>query len=119
MNCIISFVRMDLGSLCVYAHLGSYNFYEKPSLLHKMISAIYLVQALIAIRSLLHLSSTDASDFKDFCGLDGVLDRTREQLEKLMNVEEREDYAREVEGLRREVSAIFHQKLDEVRSGLP
>lgn len=69
-------------------------------------------KALMAIRSLLRLSSTDASDFKDFCGLDTVLDRMRVRLEKLMNLEEHGDYAAELEGLRREVHTIYHQKLE-------
>lgn len=68
----------------------------------------------MAIRSLLQLTYTDASDFKDFCGLDRVLDRMEEQLEKLMTVEEHTDYARELEGLRREVYTIFLRKLEKV-----
>jgi len=69
-------------------------------------------KALLAIRSLLQLTDSDASDFQDFCGLDRVLDRMREQFEKLTTVEEHEDYARELEGLRREVYTIFHRKLE-------
>ena len=70
----------------------------------------------MAIRSLLQLTYTDASDFKDLCGLDSVLDRMKQQFEKFMTEEEHRDYARELEGLRREVYTIFHQKLEKVRS---
>lgn len=69
-------------------------------------------KALLAIRSLLQLTDTDASDFQDFCGLGRVLDKMREQFEKLTTVEGHEDYARELEGLRREVYMIFHRKLE-------
>ncbi|ONK72142.1 uncharacterized protein A4U43_C04F16220 [Asparagus officinalis] len=75
-------------------------------------------KALLAIRSLLQLSYTDASDFKAFCGLDRVLNRMKEQLEKLRTLEEHKDYARELEGLREEVYTIFHQKLEK-RSWVP
>lgn len=69
------------------------------------------MQALSAIRSLLQLSYTEASVFKDFCDLDGVLERSRELLENLMTQEDLKEYAREIEALRREVYIIFHNKL--------
>ncbi|XP_039118177.1 hsp70 nucleotide exchange factor FES1 [Dioscorea cayenensis subsp. rotundata] len=68
-------------------------------------------KALSAIRSLLQLSYTEASVFKDFCDMDGVLERSRELLENLMTQEDLKEYAREIEALRREVYIIFHNKL--------
>lgn len=72
------------------------------------------MQALLAIRSLLRLSSSEASDFKDFCGLEYALERMREQLDKLTTQEEHGDYARDMESLRTEVHNIFHQKFEQV-----
>ena len=69
------------------------------------------MQALSAIRSLLQLSYTEASVFKDFCDLDGVLERSREHLENLMTQEDLKDYAWDIEALRREVYVIFRNKL--------
>ncbi|OAY80467.1 Hsp70 nucleotide exchange factor FES1 [Ananas comosus] len=71
-------------------------------------------KALLAIRSLLRLSSSEASDFKDFCGLEYALERMREQLDKLTTQEEHGDYARDMESLRTEVHNIFHQKFEQV-----
>ncbi|EHA8588202.1 hypothetical protein COCNU_scaffold004370G000010 [Cocos nucifera] len=71
-------------------------------------------KALMAIRSLLQLTSTKALDFKDFCSLDEVLERMREHLDKLMSQEEHTEYARDLESLRREVYIIFHQKVEQV-----
>ncbi|WOL16192.1 hypothetical protein Cni_G24974 [Canna indica] len=69
-------------------------------------------KALLAVRSLLQLSSTDASDFRDFCSLDQILERMRENLVKLMMEEDLRDYASEIESLRKEVLIIFHRKLE-------
>ncbi|XP_008801182.2 hsp70 nucleotide exchange factor FES1 isoform X2 [Phoenix dactylifera] len=71
-------------------------------------------KALMAIRSLLQLSSTKALDFKDFCSLDEVLERMREHLGKLISLEEHTEYARDLESLRREVYIIFHKKVEQV-----
>ncbi|XP_010909422.1 uncharacterized protein [Elaeis guineensis] len=68
-------------------------------------------KALMAVRSLLQLTSTKALDFKDFCSLDEVLERMREHLVKLMSQEEHAEYARDLESLRREVYIIFHKKV--------
>lgn len=68
----------------------------------------------MAIRSLLQLTSTKASDFKDFCSLDEVLERMREHLGKLMSQEEHTEYARDLESLRKEVYTIFHKKVEQV-----
>ncbi|XP_072991990.1 hsp70 nucleotide exchange factor FES1 [Typha latifolia] len=70
-------------------------------------------KALLAIRSLLRLTTSDAIDFKDFCGLDIALERMRVQLDNLTSQEEQRDYARDMESLRREVEIIFVQKLEQ------
>ncbi|MQM02249.1 hypothetical protein Taro_035003 [Colocasia esculenta] len=69
-------------------------------------------KALLAIRSLLQLSSTEATVFKDFCSLDEALEKMREQLENLMTVDKEGELAGDLEGLRREVYTIFHKKLE-------
>ncbi|KAK8950915.1 hypothetical protein KSP39_PZI003928 [Platanthera zijinensis] len=71
-----------------------------------------LEKALLAVKSLLELPSTDAFDFRDFCGFEEVLERIKEQLEEKMK--ENGAYAEELESLRREIQTIFRRKLDEV-----
>ncbi|TXG48974.1 hypothetical protein EZV62_024849 [Acer yangbiense] len=70
-------------------------------------------KALIAIKNLLQLRTTEALVLRDFCGLDGALERLRHQLEGLIQEEDRKDYAMDVETIRREVELIFHNKLRE------
>lgn len=69
-------------------------------------------KALFATKNLLQLKTTDASMFKDICALDEALERMRLQLQRLMEDENRKDYARDVEILRREVEIVFLKKLD-------
>ncbi|KAK1259949.1 hypothetical protein QJS04_geneDACA021491 [Acorus gramineus] len=71
-------------------------------------------KALVAVKTLLQLINTEASVFKDFCGLDGALERMREQFEKLMAEEDQVEFANDMEILRREVDAIFRRKLEKV-----
>ncbi|RCV11196.1 hypothetical protein SETIT_2G167500v2 [Setaria italica] len=71
-------------------------------------------KALLAVRSLLQLTSADASDLQKFSGLDGTLDALRVQLDELTSQEERREYALEVEILRREVQIMFQQKFNQV-----
>ncbi|KAK9134473.1 hypothetical protein Syun_013803 [Stephania yunnanensis] len=70
-------------------------------------------KALIAVKSLLQLRTTKASDFKDFCGLDGALEGMREGLKQLMAVENVSDFARDLENLLIEVELIFQRKLQQ------
>ncbi|KAK1571343.1 hypothetical protein Q3G72_015376 [Acer saccharum] len=70
-------------------------------------------KALVAIKNLLQLRTTEALVLRDFCGLDGALERLRHQLEGLIQEEDRKDYAMDVETIRREVELIFHSKLRE------
>ena len=76
------------------------------------------MQALIAIKNLLRLKTTEALVFKDFCGLDVALERMRQQLQDLMVEEYHQDYAMDVESLRNEVQLIFQRKLEKVLTGL-
>ena len=71
-------------------------------------------QALHAIKNVLQLRSSEALIFKDFCGLDGALESTRQRLQQLMTEESHREYAMDVESLRREVELIFLGKLNEV-----
>ncbi|KAJ6307786.1 hypothetical protein OIU76_017556 [Salix suchowensis] len=73
-------------------------------------------KALVAIKNLLQLKTTEALVFKDFCNLDGSLESMRQQLLDLMAEEDRRDYAVDLETLRREVEQIFHEKLGKVEN---
>lgn len=75
-------------------------------------------QALVALKNLLQLKTTEALVFKDFCGLDGALERLRQRLQDLMVEEEHRDYVMDVERLRSEVQQIFDRKLEKVATGL-
>ncbi|WRX10432.1 Nucleotide exchange factor Fes1 - like 1 [Theobroma cacao] len=72
-------------------------------------------KALVAIKNLLQLRTTEALVFKDFCGLGDALERMKQQLEDLMLDEYHRDYVMDVEGLRKEVELIFQAKLGKVR----
>ncbi|GMH09178.1 hypothetical protein Nepgr_011018 [Nepenthes gracilis] len=69
-------------------------------------------KALVAIKNLLQLRTTDAVVFRDFCDLHKTLERIRLQLQPLMEEEDQRDYAVDVESLRREVEQIFYEKLN-------
>jgi len=73
------------------------------------------LKALVAIKNLLKLNTTEALVVRDFCGLDGALKRMRQQLQQLMADENWRDFAMDLETLRREVELIFHGKLDKVK----
>ncbi|XP_057433488.1 uncharacterized protein LOC130726259 [Lotus japonicus] len=68
-------------------------------------------KALVAIKNLLQLRTTEARVFKDFCALGDALSRMRQLLHDLMADEYQKDYATDVESLRIEVEHIFHRKL--------
>ncbi|XP_042401890.1 hsp70 nucleotide exchange factor FES1-like isoform X1 [Zingiber officinale] len=68
-------------------------------------------KALLAVRSLLQLTSTIASDLRDFCRLDQVLESMREGLDNSNVEEDLKDYSDEIESLRKEVLILFHNKL--------
>jgi nucleotide exchange factor SIL1 len=70
------------------------------------------VQVLLAIRSLLNLPSTDATDLES-CNFNSVLYRLGVQLEELPS-EEQKEYAGEVDALRIEVQTLFQEKLKQV-----
>lgn len=72
------------------------------------------MQALVALKNLLQLRTTEAVVFKDFCGLDGALERMRQRLQDLMVEEDHRDYAMDVETLRSEVQQIFDRKLEKL-----
>jgi hsp70-interacting protein len=69
----------------------------------------------MAVKSLLHLTSTEARDL-EFCRLEQILERLRVQLDALTSDEDLADFAKDVEALRREVQSLFHQKLEQVLS---
>lgn len=72
-------------------------------------------KALVAIKNLLQLRTTEALVFKDFCGLDGALERMRHRLQTFMvDDEDQRDYVMDLESLCREVEIIFYRKLERV-----
>ncbi|CAK7335986.1 unnamed protein product [Dovyalis caffra] len=73
-------------------------------------------KAVVAIKNLLQLKTNEALIFKDFCDLDGSLEKMRQQLIYLMAEEDHRDYAVDLETLRREVELIFHEKLGQVEN---
>nr|CAB3453064.1 unnamed protein product [Digitaria exilis] len=72
-------------------------------------------KSLLAVRSLLQLTSADASALQKFLGLDESLDALKVQLDELTTHEERREYALEIEILRREVQIVFQQKFHQLR----
>ncbi|KAG8477178.1 hypothetical protein CXB51_030309 [Gossypium anomalum] len=73
-------------------------------------------KALVAIKSLLQLRTTEAMVFKEFCRLDDALERMKKQLEDLMLDEDHREYVADVESLRKEVELSFQAKLGNVRT---
>ncbi|XP_042485558.1 uncharacterized protein LOC122065767 [Macadamia integrifolia] len=74
-------------------------------------------KALMAIKSLLQLRTTEALVLKDFCGLDGALERMREHFQQLLSEEYERDFVRDLESLHGEVKAIFHSNLEKGNMG--
>ncbi|CAL5065078.1 unnamed protein product [Urochloa decumbens] len=70
-------------------------------------------KALLAVRSLLQLTSDDAAGLHMFSGLDDSLEALRMQLNELTSNVDRREYALEVEVLRKEVQIMFQQKFNE------
>lgn len=68
-------------------------------------------QALTAISTLLQLKSIEPLVLRDFCGLEGALERMKLQLKESMADEDKRDYAADVESLRGEVELVFRKKL--------
>ncbi|XP_028764515.1 hsp70 nucleotide exchange factor FES1 [Neltuma alba] len=68
-------------------------------------------KALVAIKSLLQLRTTEALVLKDFCALGDALNKMRQLLLNVMADEFQRDYAIDVESLRSEVEYIFQRKL--------
>ncbi|KAI4385331.1 hypothetical protein MLD38_003371 [Melastoma candidum] len=68
-------------------------------------------KALVAVKNLLLLRSTEAQVFKEFCGLDMALESMRQRLDHLREEEFQKDYAADVEVLRRDVELTFRKKL--------
>ncbi|XP_027346107.1 hsp70 nucleotide exchange factor FES1 isoform X2 [Abrus precatorius] len=68
-------------------------------------------KALVAIKNLLQLRTTEARIFRDFCALGDALNRMKLSLHDLMVDEYQKDYVMDVESLRVEVEHIFHRKL--------
>ncbi|CAM8934088.1 unnamed protein product [Rhodiola kirilowii] len=72
-------------------------------------------KALVAIKNLLQLRSTDAVIFKDFCDLENVLAKLHQQLLHMMADDVSDGYATDVESLRKDVELTFQEKLHQDR----
>ncbi|KAE8694102.1 hypothetical protein F3Y22_tig00110788pilonHSYRG00441 [Hibiscus syriacus] len=68
-------------------------------------------KALVAIKNLLQLKTTEAMVFEEFCRLGEALERMKKQLE-----EDHREYAIDVESLRKEVELAFQAKLENGRA---
>ncbi|MCL7022105.1 hypothetical protein MKW94_030112 [Papaver nudicaule] len=89
--------------------------YFLKSVVHLVASSDFDLQekALMAVKSLIKLRTTKALDFKDFCSLESVLERTREQLNQIGADELDRDLAIDMENLCKEVESLFRKKLEE------
>uniref|UniRef100_A0A7N0UW13 Nucleotide exchange factor Fes1 domain-containing protein n=1 Tax=Kalanchoe fedtschenkoi TaxID=63787 RepID=A0A7N0UW13_KALFE len=70
-------------------------------------------KALVAIKNLLQLRSTDAMIFKDYCNLEKALGDLQKQLSRLMTEDVPGGYVTDVESLRRDVELVFQEKLQQ------
>lgn len=61
------------------------------------------------------LRSADALVLRDICELDVALERMKQQLQQMI-VDDKVEYALDMENLRKEVELIFLGKLEKVRS---
>jgi nucleotide exchange factor SIL1 len=68
-------------------------------------------KALVAIKNLLQLKTTEARVFRDFCALGDALNRMKQLLHDLMADEDQKDYVMDVENVRIDVEHIFNRKL--------
>lgn len=75
-------------------------------------------QALVAVKNLLLLTSTDAMILKDFCDLENKLAKLHQQLHQLITEDTPDGYASDIENLRRDVERVFQEKLQQVRAFL-
>ncbi|KAG8365736.1 hypothetical protein BUALT_Bualt17G0002900 [Buddleja alternifolia] len=101
-------------------HNTELPFFSNHSLLKSVVDLLASAdldlqeKALYAVKNLLLLRSADAVVLKEVCQLDVALETMRQQLQKLI-VEDKFEYAVDMENLRREVELIFLGKLDKVR----
>ncbi|KAE8666010.1 ARM repeat superfamily protein isoform 2 [Hibiscus syriacus] len=73
-------------------------------------------KALVAIKNLLQLKTTEAMVFEEFCRLGEALERIKKQLENLMLEDDHREYVTDVESLRKEVERAFQAKLENARA---
>ncbi|XP_047048191.1 hsp70-binding protein 1 [Lolium rigidum] len=114
------FLVTDLADFQLNSGNSGLAFLSEPVFLKLMVDMLSRFdldlqeKVLLAIRSLLNLPSTDATDLES-CDFNSVLYRLGVQLEELPS-EEQKEYAGEVDALRREVQTLFQQKLKQVRT---
>lgn len=120
-------VRLHRRSVSLVADLAEYQleygskpelpFFSNCALVRPVIDLTtlddldLLEKVLLAVKNLLMLKSTEHLVVDGFCGLNGALERMRQQL--ILEKNHRE-YATDVEGLCKEVNLIYLQKLNKV-----
>ncbi|KAI3720485.1 hypothetical protein L6452_21403 [Arctium lappa] len=123
-------VRLHRRSVSLVADLAEYQleysskpelpFFSNCALVRPVIDLTILddldllEKVLLAVKNLLMLKSTEHLVVDGFCGLNGALERMRQQLQQLILEENHREYAIDVEGLCKEVNLIYLQKLNKV-----
>ncbi|KAL4585772.1 hypothetical protein LXL04_010398 [Taraxacum kok-saghyz] len=122
-------VRLHKRSVSLIADLAEYHLhYSNPKLEVPFFSSCGLVtplinlatsgdlhlkeKVLLAVKNLLMIESSEVLVVDGFCGLDGVLEKMRGQLEEFMKEESQREYAVDVDGVRKEVELIYVEKLN-------
>ncbi|CAA6659713.1 unnamed protein product [Spirodela intermedia] len=115
-------IRLQKKAVQMVADLADSQLENAPHFLKSVINLLsssdsdLQEKALMAVGSLLRLPYTEALVFKDPCWLDEALESMRERLTGLMASDEEREFAVDLEALRREVHAMFREKLEMVSS---
>ncbi|KVH88203.1 hypothetical protein Ccrd_024414 [Cynara cardunculus var. scolymus] len=123
-------VRLHRRSVSLVADLAEYQleyrsklelpFFSNCALLRPVIDLTtlddldLLEKVLFAIKNVLMLKSSEHLVVDGFCGLNGALERMRQQLQQFILEENHREYAIDIEGLCKEVYLIYLQKLKKV-----
>ncbi|XP_043726228.1 nucleotide exchange factor SIL1 isoform X3 [Telopea speciosissima] len=102
----------------VKANKQEFPFFSNPFFLKTVVNLMSSTdldlqeKALMAIKSILQLRTTETLVHEDFCGLDEVLERMQKNFQQSISEECQNDFVRDLESLRGEVEIIFHSKLE-------
>ncbi|XP_043726227.1 hsp70 nucleotide exchange factor FES1 isoform X2 [Telopea speciosissima] len=107
----------------VKANKQEFPFFSNPFFLKTVVNLMSSTdldlqeKALMAIKSILQLRTTETLVHEDFCGLDEVLERMQKNFQQSISEECQNDFVRDLESLRGEVEIIFHSKLEKGNVG--